>query len=219
MISFQNVTKTYPKNVEALRGVDLEISDGEFLFLVGPSGAGKTTLLKFLIREDLPSSGAIIFKDEDIVSLADGLVPQLRRQIGMVFQDFKLLEKRTVFENVAFALEVLGRNDNDIAQMVPFILQKVGLAEKLDFYPRQLSSGEQQRVAIARALIHEPEVLLADEPTGNLDYENSWQIINLLKQINEWGTTVIMATHDRTIVDSLKKRVVTLERGLIVKDE
>ena len=219
MISFQGITKVYPKGVEALRGVDLEISDGEFLFLVGPSGAGKTTLLKFLIREDLPSSGAIIFKDEDIVSLADGLVPQLRRQIGMVFQDFKLLEKRTVFENVAFALEVLGRNDNDIAQMVPFILQKVGLAEKLDFYPRQLSSGEQQRVAIARALIHEPEVLLADEPTGNLDYENSWQIINLLKQINEWGTTVIMATHDRTIVDSLKKRVVTLERGLIVKDE
>ncbi|KKS44147.1 MAG: Cell division ATP-binding protein FtsE [candidate division CPR1 bacterium GW2011_GWA2_42_17] len=219
MISFQGITKVYPKGVEALRGVDLEISDGEFLFLVGPSGAGKTTLLKFLIREDLPSSGAIIFKDEDIVGLADHLVPQLRRQIGMVFQDFKLLEKRTVFENVAFALEVLGRNDNDIAQMVPFILQKVGLSEKLDFYPRQLSSGEQQRVAIARALIHEPEVLLADEPTGNLDYENSWQIINLLKQINEWGTTVIMATHDRTIVDSMKKRVVTLERGLIVKDE
>lgn len=219
MISFQGVTKTYPKGVEALRGVDLEISDGEFLFLVGPSGAGKTTLLKFLIREDLPSSGAIIFKDEDIVGLADHLVPQLRRQIGMVFQDFKLLEKRTVFENVAFALEVLGRNDSDISQMVPFILQKVGLSEKLEFYPRQLSSGEQQRVAIARALIHEPEVLLADEPTGNLDYENSWQIINLLKQINEWGTTVIMATHDRTIVDSMKKRVVTLERGLIVKDE
>lgn len=219
MISFQGITKVYPKGVEALRGVDLEISDGEFLFLVGPSGAGKTTLLKFLIREDLPSSGAIFFKDEDIVSLADHLVPILRRQIGMVFQDFKLLEKRTVFENVAFALEVLARNDNDISQMVPFILQKVGLAEKLDFYPRQLSSGEQQRVAIARALIHEPEVLLADEPTGNLDFENSWQIINLLKQINEWGTTVIMATHDRTIVDSLKKRVVTLERGLIVKDE
>lgn len=219
MISFQNVTKTYPKGVEALRGVDLEISDGEFLFLVGPSGAGKTTLLKFLIREDLPSSGAIIFKDEDIVSMADHLVPTLRRRIGMVFQDFKLLEKRTVFENVAFALEVLGRNDSDIAQMVPFILQKVGLDEKLEFYPRQLSSGEQQRVAIARALIHEPEVLLADEPTGNLDCENSWQIINLLKQINEWGTTVIMATHDRTIVDSMKKRVVTIERGLIVKDE
>lgn len=219
MISFQSVSKTYPNGHEAIKGIDLNIDEGEFIFLIGPSGAGKTTLLKFLIREDKPTEGSIFFKDQDLVNLSDRLVPELRRRIGMVFQDFKLLERQTVFENVAFALEVLGRSDSDIKQMVPFILGKVGLAERQDFFPYQLSAGEQQRVAIARALVHEPEVLLADEPTGNLDHENTWQIIHLLRQINEWGTTVIMATHDMSIVDSLKKRVVRLDNGVMMKDE
>lgn len=219
MIRYQNVSKIFPSGTQALADVNLEIEPSEFVFLVGPSGAGKTTLLRFLIREDKPTSGEIWFQNEEVVSLPGRLVPLLRRRVGMVFQDFKLLERRTVFENVAFALEVSGKPDAEIREVVPYILERVGLKDKLKAFPFQLSAGEQQRVALARALVHEPEVLLADEPTGNLDDQNSWQIIDLLKQINEWGTTILMATHDQEIVKSLKKRVVHLNRGRIVKEE
>lgn len=219
MINYKNVTKIFPNGTEAVRDVNFSVSPGEFVFLCGPSGAGKTTLLRFLIREDLPSEGEIWFKDENIISLSEKFVPDLRRNIGMVFQDFKLLPRRTVFENVAFALEVSGKSDFEIAQIVPYILERIGLSSKTEAFPYQLSSGEAQRVTIARALVHEPEVLLADEPTGNLDYENSWQIVELLNQVNEWGASVIMATHDTEIVKALKKRVIRIDKGQIVSDE
>ncbi|TSC92941.1 MAG: cell division ATP-binding protein FtsE [Candidatus Berkelbacteria bacterium Athens1014_28] len=217
MIRYQNVSKVFPNGTEAVSGVNFSIDQGEFAFLCGSSGAGKTTLLRFLIREDVPTDGEIWFNEENIVSLPEKFVPELRRNIGMIFQDFKLLPRRTVFENVAFALEVSGKSDFEIAQIVPYMLQRVGLDNKMEAFPTQLSSGEAQRVAIARALVHEPEVLLADEPTGNLDYENSWQIVELLNQINEWGATVIMATHDTEIVKALKKRVIKIDKGQIVE--
>ncbi|MBM4401796.1 MAG: cell division ATP-binding protein FtsE [Candidatus Cloacimonetes bacterium] len=217
MINYKNVTKIFPNGTEAVRNVNFSIASGEFAFLCGPSGAGKTTLLRFLIREDLPSEGEIWFRDENIVTLPEKFVPELRRNIGMVFQDFKLLPRRTVFENVAFALEVSGKSDLEIAQIVPYILERVGLQNKMTAFPNQLSSGEAQRVAIARALVHEPQVLLADEPTGNLDYENSWQIVELLNQINEWGASVLMATHDTEIVKALKKRVIKIDKGQVVE--
>ena len=217
MIFYKNVTKVFPNGTEAVRGVNFTIDSGEFAFLCGPSGAGKTTLLRFLIREDLPTEGEVWFQEENIVSLPEKFVPQLRRSIGMIFQDFKLLPRRTVFENVAFALEVAGKSDFEIAQVAPYIIERVGLGNKMDAFPHQLSSGEAQRVAIARALVHEPEVLLADEPTGNLDYETSWQIIDLLNQINEWGATVIMATHDAEIVKALKKRVIKIDKGQVIE--
>lgn len=219
MITFENVTKVFPGGFEALKDVSFAVEPSEFVFLVGPSGAGKTTLLKFLIREDVPTEGDVMFEDQSIVRLPGGRIPWLRRRIGVVFQDFKLLTRSTVYENVAVTLEVAGKPRNEIAELVPFMLEKVGLVDKADNFPRELSAGESQRVAIARALVHEPTVLLADEPTGNLDAENAWEIMELITQINEWGTTVIMATHDDRIVDRLKKRVVKIENGQVVKDK
>lgn len=219
MIEYVNVSKIFPNGTQALKNINLKINPGEFTFLVGPSGAGKTTLLRFLIREDLPTTGEVWFEDQDVVRLPGRLVPHLRRQVGMVFQDFKLLPRLTVFENVAFALEVAGRRGSEVREVVPYLLEKVGLLEKIRSFPAQLSSGEAQRVVIARALVHEPRVLLADEPTGNLDPTSSWEIIQLLNQINEWGTTVIMATHDSTIVDTLRKRVISIDVGEITRDD
>lgn len=219
MIVFENVTKVFPGGFEALKDVSFTVEPSEFMFLVGPSGAGKTTLLKFLIREDTPTEGDVIFEDQSIVQLPGGRIPWLRRRIGVVFQDFKLLTRSTVYENVAVTLEVAGKPRNEIDELVPFMLEKVGLVGKEHNFPRELSAGESQRVAIARALVHEPAVLLADEPTGNLDAQNAWEIMELITQINEWGTTVVMATHDDRIVDRLKKRVVKIEDGQVVKDK
>lgn len=218
MILYKEVTKIYNGKITALREVNLEIEQGEFVFLVGPSGAGKTTLLKLLIRDDLPTAGEIWFEEQNVCRLSGVKIPHLRQSIGMVFQDFKLLPKKTVFENVAFALEVAGRSNTEIGEVVPYLLEQVGLTEHFKAFPHQLSAGEAQRVALARALALEPKVLLADEPTGNLDYENSWQIVRLLDQINSWGTTVIMASHDKEITDSLKRRTVHIEKGEIISD-
>lgn len=219
MITYEKVSKTYPGGYEALKDVSFTVDPSEFVFLVGPSGAGKTTLLKFLIREDKPTTGDVLFGEQSIVKLPGRKIPWLRRKIGMVFQDFKLLSRSTVYENVAMSLEVAGKPKNEIRELVPFMLEKVGLIGKTDNFPRELSAGEAQRVAIARALVHEPDVFLADEPTGNLDSQNAWEIMDLIMQINEWGTTVIMATHDDRIVDKLKKRVIKIEDGHLVKDK
>lgn len=218
MIEYKDVTKVFPDGTEAIKRVNFSVDPAEFMFLCGPSGAGKTTLLRFLIREDFPTEGEIFFEDKNILELPRSMVPKLRRNIGMVFQDFKLLPHLNVYENVALALEVIGSSDEKVSEIVPFLLEQIGLSERMENFPQQLSSGEAQRVAIARALVHEPKVLLADEPTGNLDYENSWQIVRLLQQINEWGTTVLMATHDTEIVKALKKRVVKIDKGEIVED-
>lgn len=219
MITFDKVTKIYPGDVEAIKDVSFTVNTSEFIFLVGPSGAGKTTLLRFLIREDIPTEGEILFEDQNVVTLPKDKVPFLRRKIGVVFQDFKLLNRSTVYENVAVTLEVAGKTKNEIQELVPFMLEKVGLQSKMNNFPKELSMGEAQRVAIARALVHEPLVLLADEPTGNLDFKNAQEIVELMMQINEWGTTVIMATHDDRIVDRMKKRVIKLEDGIVVKDK
>jgi len=214
MIEYEGVTKIYKGGkIVAVEEIDWKIDEGEFVFLIGESGAGKTTLLKFLIREDKPSEGDIWFYEDNIVNLPDRKVPDLRRRIGMVFQDFRLLQQKTVFENISFALEVVGKTGQDIQKVVPYLLEQVGLDNRADAFPAELSTGEQQRVAIARALAHEPEVLLADEPTGNLDTKNARQIIQLLKQINDWGTTVIMATHDVDLVKQNKGSVVEIKEG------
>ena len=218
MIKFDHVTKTYPKEVIALHDIDFHISDGEFLSVVGRSGAGKSTLLKLLIREDRPTYGSIIIDDVDIASIRSGDLPYLRRKIGVVFQDIKLLSSRTAFENVAFAMEVGGVSKEAIRSEVPKILDLVGLKSRFDAFPSQLSGGEQQRVAIARALAHQPVLFLADEPTGNLDEINALEILQILRKINEMGTTVILATHARELVDKIKKRVIVLEKGEIVSD-
>ncbi|NTV30521.1 cell division ATP-binding protein FtsE [candidate division WWE3 bacterium] len=218
MIKFDSVSKWYKRSgVTAFEEVSLQINQGDFVFLIGPSGAGKTTLLKFLIREDIPSEGDIWFKDDNIVRLPRRKIPHLRRQIGMVFQDFKLLRQQTVFENIAFALEVVGKKPSEVKEIVPYLLDRVGLLHRERAFPQELSTGEQQRVAIARALATEPEVLLADEPTGNLDSQNTKQIVDLLKQINEWGTTVIMATHDEALVKRTKGRVVVIKDGRLTE--
>lgn len=223
MINFQNVSKVYysdgKRQTVALEDVTLEISKGEFVSLVGRSGAGKTTLLKLLLGEDRPSKGRVFFDKQEIARLKPRDLPGLRRRIGMVFQDFRLLPNLSAFENVAFAMEVVGRSRLDIKRDVPQILDLVGLADRAKNYPRELSGGEQQRVAIARALAHRPDVIVADEPTGNLDHLNSWEVIRLLTKINEFGHTVILATHNKEIVDSLGRRVVTVEDGRVIRDE
>lgn len=216
MIEYREVNKIYPDGFQALEDVNMSVEEEEFVFLVGPSGAGKTTLLKFLIREDLPTSGDVFLGEENVARIPGRRVPELRRKVGMVFQDFKLLEQKNVFENVAFALEVIGEGDKKIHEVVPYILEQVGLEEKGKSFPAQLSMGERQRTAIARALAHEPQVLLADEPTGNLDRKNAEQIVSLLQQINDWGTTVVMATHDMDMVDQLNKRRVEIEKGKLM---
>ena len=218
MIKFDNVTRKYSKTSVALNSVTFDIAKGEFVFIVGPSGAGKTTIMRMIIREDKPSLGKIFVDNQDIAKLPLRKLPVLRRKVGMVFQDFKLLPKKTVFENVAFAMEVAGKTSGEIKKVVPYMLKLVGLKDKMDSFPHQLSGGENQRTAIARALVHEPKILLADEPTGNLDQTNAWEIIQLLNQINSWGTTVVMATHNQDIVNALQKRVISIDRGQITRD-
>ena len=219
MIKLENVTKTYKNGTVALSNVSLEIEKGEFVFLVGSSGSGKTTFLRLLLREELPDSGAIWEAGRDIVNLPKWRVPYLRRNLGCVFQDFRLLQNKTVFENVAFALEVIGRPKSVIQTQVPQVLELVGLADKSGNLPTELSGGEQQRVAIARAFVNRPLILLADEPTGNLDPKISEGIMGLLDRINKTGTTVVMATHDKALVDRMRLRVIELDHGSLVRDQ
>ena len=220
MIKLENVTKHYMGGqVVALKDANAEINKGEFVFLVGPSGSGKSTFIRLLNHEEVPDEGRIFVAGKDIVKLTPWKVPYLRRNIGCVFQDFKLLPNKTVYENVAFALEVIGRPNNVIRSQVPAILELVGLADKDRNMPHELSGGEQQRVSIARAFVNRPLILLADEPTGNLDPNTSVGIMRLLDRINRTGTTVVMCTHDRSIVDSMRRRVLQLDRGVIVRDQ
>lgn len=219
MILIDRLNKTYPNGSVALNRINLHIQPKEFVSIVGPSGAGKSTLIKILTREDLPSSGKIIVGGIDYDGLKRKDIPFLRRKIGVVFQDFKLLQGRNVFENVAFAMEITGTPNRVIRHTVPKVLELVGLSDKDKNFPRELSGGEKQRVAIARAVVRQPKILIADEPTGNLDPKHAWDIINLLLKINKYGTTVLLTTHNKEIVDSLKRRVVTLRNGRIISDE
>lgn len=220
MIRFDQVTMRYDKEASAaLEEVSLEVERGDFVFVVGASGSGKSTLLKLMTRELVATGGDLLVAGRDLRRLPDRKVPQLRRETGMVFQDFRLLEEKTVTQNVAFALQVLGRKRHEIKQLVPEALELVGLADKGSRKPRQLSGGEQQRVAIARAVVNKPTILLADEPTGNLDPETSTEIVEVLERVNKAGTTVVMATHDHHIVDDFRKRVIELADGAVVRDE
>ena len=219
MIKFDNVHKVYEDNFAALNGVDLSIKDGEFVSVVGPAGAGKSTLLRVLTRELRPSKGKVFLDDVNLADLSDDDIPLLRRKIGTIFQDFKLLSNRNAYENVAFALEVCGAGHKEIKDDVPKVLNIVGLSDKVKRFPHQLSGGEKQRLAIARALIHRPRILLADEPTGNLDLVNGYDVLKLLVKINELGTTVVLVTHNKNIVDAVGKRVVSMENGKIVRDQ
>ena len=219
MISFENVSKLYAPRTMAVKNVSLTLEQGEFVSLVGTSGAGKTTLIKLLIAQEKPTVGAIRVGQIEVTKLRNGQIPYLRRQLGVVFQDFKLLFHKTVFENVAFALEVCGAPPARIAHVVPAVLDIVGLAEKAHHFPYQLSGGEAQRVVIARALVHQPHIVIADEPTGNLDRLNANDVIDTLLRVNELGATVVLVTHNREIVNGLKKRVVTMEHGEIVADK
>jgi cell division transport system ATP-binding protein len=220
VIRFDDVTKLYPSQSRpALDAISLEIEKGEFVFLVGASGSGKSTFLRLTLREERPTSGTVFVAGKDVSQLSNWKVPQLRRQIGTVFQDFRLLPNKTVHENVAFALEVTGRPSHVIRRVVPEVLELVGLQGKEERYPSELSGGEQQRVAVARAFVNRPAILIADEPTGNLDPNTSVGIMKLLDRINRTGTTVVMATHDADIVDQMRKRVIELERGLLIRDQ
>jgi cell division transport system ATP-binding protein len=219
MIKLRHVSKVYPPNVQSLKDVTLDIDQGEFVSIVGQSGAGKTTLARLLIAEEKPTRGNIEIGGWEITRIRRREIPALRRQIGIVFQDFKLLQKKTVYENVSFALEVAGETRKRVREIVPQVLKIVGLEEKLHRYPQQLSGGEQQRVVIARSLVHRPKVLLADEPTGNLDTLNTRDIIDLLLRINEFGTTVVLVTHNREVVNDLHKRVITLADGTVTSDK
>ena len=219
MITLENVSKTYAKGQPALNDVSLHIDKGEFVFIVGNSGSGKSTLIKLLLKELEPTSGTIIVNDQNLGKMKRRKVPKYRRGVGVVFQDFRLLKDRNVYENVAFAQRVIERPNRVIKKRVPEILTLVGLAEKYKSFPRELSGGEQQRVALARALVNRPNILLADEPTGNLDPKNSLEIMKLLEEINERGTTVLVVTHNREIVNSFRKRVITMRKGVIVSDE
>jgi len=219
MIRLENVTKTYGTEIPAVRDASFEVAKGEFVFMVGPSGSGKSTLLRLMNRQEQPERGAVWVAGKDINVMPDSKVPYLRRNIGNIFQDYKLLLNKTVFENVAFALEVIGRPKHVIRQQVPAVLDLVGLSDKEDRFPHQLSGGEQQRVSIARAFVNRPLILLADEPTGNLDPGTGEGIMRLLDRINTTGTTVVMATHDQRIVNMMRRRVVQLDRGVIVRDQ
>lgn len=219
LIKFENVSKKYGPNITALSDIDLNIESGEFVFLVGPSGAGKSTLLRLLAREYLPTSGKILVDGHDITKLKSSDIPKYRRKVGVVFQDFKLLDDRTVFENVALALEVRNFNEEEINKEVEKILKLFEIWERRNLFPNQLSGGEAQRTAIARAMIGKPHLLLADEPTGDLDPQTSWGVIQLLNEINSWGTTVVMATHNAEIVNTLKRRVISIKNGKITRDK
>ncbi len=219
MIRLENVTKSYSSEVVAVKDASFDVAKGEFVFLVGPSGSGKSTLLRMLNRQDRPERGAVWVAGRNIVDLPGGRIPMLRRNIGNIFQDYKLLLEKNVFENVAFAQEVIGRPKHVIKQQVPAVLDLVGLSGKEERFPNQLSGGEQQRVSIARAFVNRPLILLADEPTGNLDPATGEGIMRLLDRINKTGTTIVMATHDQRIVNTMRKRVIQLDRGIIVRDQ
>jgi cell division transport system ATP-binding protein len=219
MIEMYDVWKTYPNGAEALRGINVKIEKGEFVYVVGPSGAGKSTFIKLMYREEKPTKGTIFVNNFNVEMVKEKKIPLLRRQIGVVFQDFKLLPKLTAYENVAFALEVIETPRKKLKSRVQEVMEMVGLGDKLHALPNQLSGGEQQRVAIARALVNRPAVIIADEPTGNLDPDTSWEIMNLFDQINSRGTTVVMATHNKDIVNTMKRRVIAIENGEIVRDE
>jgi len=219
LIKFINVDKEYANGVKALSNINLSIGKGDFVFLVGPSGAGKSTLIKLILKEENPSSGRIYLNNMDITNVKNRRIPYIRRNVGVVFQDFRLLPNKTVYENVAFAMEIVGSHPKEIRRSVPTVLGMVNLSKKADCYPDQLSGGEHQRVAIARAIVNNPPVLIADEPTGNLDPDTAWEIMKLLRDINRRGTTVLMATHAKDIVDAMQKRVIEIEKGVIVRDE
>ncbi|HOQ16326.1 MAG TPA: cell division ATP-binding protein FtsE [Defluviitaleaceae bacterium] len=218
MIELHNVTKTYENGVDALLNVSLKIEKGEFVFIIGTSGSGKSTLIKLLLKEVEPNHGEIIVNNKNITKLKKSKIPYLRRGLGVVFQDFRLLPNKTVYENVAFAMQIVEASPKEIRRNVPMVLSMVGLARKARAYPNQLSGGEQQRTALARAIVNNPPILLADEPTGNLDPKTSWEIMKVLKDINSRGTTVIVATHDLDIVRKMKRRVIELREGIVVQD-
>ncbi|MBQ9377095.1 MAG: cell division ATP-binding protein FtsE [Schwartzia sp.] len=219
MIEMKDITKVYENGAEALDHVNVHIGKGEFVFIVGASGAGKSTFIRMLFREVLPTSGSLIVNGQDVVNLKHNEVPYLRRGLGVIFQDYRLLPDKTVRENVAFAMQVIEAPRRQIQHSVNAVLDIVGLRDKYKCFPSQLSGGEQQRVAIARAIVNNPALVIADEPTGNLDPDTSWEIMDIFKRINAGGTTIVMATHDKTIVDAMKKRVIAIEDGHIVRDE
>lgn len=218
MIKLEHVSKSYTAGIPALNDVSLDIEEGEFVFIVGDSGSGKSTLIKLLLKELEPTEGTITINNKKLNKIKRRQIPKFRRNIGVVFQDFRLLKDRNIYDNVAFAQKVIGESNRSIKKNVPSMLSMVGLAAKYRSYPRQLSGGEQQRVAIARALINEPKILLADEPTGNLDNHNAWEIMKLLEEINSCGTTVVVVTHNLEIVKAMNKRVITMKKGVVVED-
>ncbi|WP_217588542.1 cell division ATP-binding protein FtsE [Lentibacillus saliphilus] len=219
MILMDDIYKKYANGVTALNGISVDIKQGEFVYIVGPSGAGKSTFIKLMYRQEKPTSGKIIINEKDLQTLQEKEIPYLRRDIGVVFQDFKLLPRLTVYENIAFALEVIEETPRNIRRRVMDVLDLVGLKNKARFIPDELSGGEQQRVSIARAIVNHPKLVIADEPTGNLDPDTSWEIMRTLEEINDKGTTIIMATHSKEIVNKIKKRVIAIENGVIVRDE
>lgn len=219
MIHFDNVTKIYSDDSKALDGVSLTVKPREFLSIVGHSGAGKTTLLKMILAEECPTSGSVFFESTDVHKLKRHRLHQYRRKLGAIFQDFRLLPHKTAYENISFAMEMAGRSDDEIAADVPYVLEMVDLGTKMWNFPHELSGGEKQRVAIARAIVNQPDVIIADEPTGNLDPINTYEIVQILKKINDLGTTVILTTHNKGVIDSLQKRVITMERGRVIRDD
>lgn len=219
MIFFDRVSKVYPDSSVALENVTFSIEPKEFVSIVGHSGAGKTTLLKMFLGEEKPTEGKVFYESTDVHTLRKHEINDFRRKVGMIFQDFRLLPDKTIFENIAFTMEAAGRSDEEIDADVPYVLELVGLSSKIWNFPRELSGGEQQRVAIARALVNQPDIIIADEPTGNLDPENTYDIVQILKKINDQGTTVILTTHNKGIIDSLGKRVIAMENGRIVRDD
>ncbi len=219
MIQFVNVSKVFPNGAVGVEHINLQIEKGEFITIVGPSGAGKTTLTKFISAEESPTEGTVLYDNVDLQSFSGTELTELRRRIGTVFQDFRLLSNKTAYENIAFAMEAAGKSDEEIISDVPHVLQLVDLENRMYHFPSQLSGGEKQRLAIARAIINQPEILIADEPTGNLDSANTGEVIHILKKINDLGTTVILTTHDRQVMDAIPSRVITMEKGLIVGDD
>jgi len=219
MIQYLDVSKKYGNDIVAVENINFQLEEGEFLFLVGSSGSGKTTIIKLLIREEIPSQGKIFFEDSEVTKLRRKHIYNLRRKVGVIFQDFKLIPELSAYENIAFAMEAAGKNDKEIREKVPYLLEIVGLENRMGSFPRQLSGGEKQRVAIARAMANNPKLLIADEPTGNLDPDSAWDILQILSKINTWGTTVIMSTHESDFVNTLHKRVIKLENGKIIRDD
>ena len=219
MIYYDRVSKIYADNSVALEDVSFSVEPGEFISIVGHSGAGKTTLVKMLLAEEKPSSGSVFFESINVHEIPMSKMGELRRKIGTVFQDFRLLPNKTAYENIAFAMEAAGRTEEDIRSDVPHVLELVDLGEKMNNFPDELSGGEQQRVAIARAIVNQPDVIVADEPTGNLDPINTFEIVQILKKINDLGTTIILTTHNKGVIDALKKRVVTMDRGKVIRDD